>query len=102
MTIVAHEHANILTGGRLYNVAFDSTSTVSLAGSIAFGFANRIYLTFNAYMWWPMLHSDGVYMIMIPHNTDGGSADAPRAGLVNNEPSTTRGYDLDYRYIAVS
>lgn len=72
-----------------------STATATAAGSISGG---AVSLTFNAYMFFPMIHATNFSMRVGGHGTDGASADAPRLMLIDSL-SLDPDYDVDHRYV---
>jgi len=76
-----------------------STNTSSTAGSINAG--NSQLFTLNAYAFYPMKHKTDTATPtnshMIPHTTDGASADSPRFGFQQLFINET--WDMDYRWI---
>ena len=75
------------------------TTTVSLAGSVSASV--RADLTFNAYCFFPMVHTTNVTVVMGGHSVDGASADSSRMSIYNGGGSSET-YDVDYRYIQAS
>jgi len=107
MSIAAHTHASTPQGGQLAQAALES-GMISLAGTVSAavyfagpdntGYTN-IDIALTAYCLFPMIHTSHQTNVYIRgHSTDGGSADAPRFGLMNVS-TTDETYDVDYRYL---
>jgi len=78
-----------------------ATDTASTAGSIN---VNTVQLfTLNGYAFYPMKHKTDsnlpVNSHMIPHTTDGASADSGRFGFYQQIFSTNQTWDMEYRWI---
>ena len=71
------------------------TGTSSAAGSLSSG--GFVSVLVSAYSFFPSFNGDRVVVLTCAETT--GSADAPRIGIINNDPDNTKSYSVAWRFI---